>query len=299
MHNDEKYIQQWLQLLQKTLENNFLHSEIICVNDASTDHSVEMVRDFSRQVKGVSISILNMGYYQGLELSMNAGVNLAIGDFVFEFDGVIPDFTEETIMAVYRRALQGFDIVSASPKKRKENSSRLFYYLFNTFSHRQYIMGTERFRILSRRVINRIDSTNKVVPYRKAIYANCGLPTDLYYYEPSENIAITRDTQEKKYRMRLGMDALLLFTDAGYRFSMLLTGFMMLMTLFMACYAVVTYLISVPVPGWTTTILFLSFAFFGVFGGLTIVIKYLQIITSLTFKRKRYSFESIEKLTNE
>lgn len=73
--------------------------------------------------------------------------------------------------------------------------------------------------------------------------------------------------------------------------------FMMLMTVFMIIYSVVVYLTSNPVAGWTTTILFLSVTFFGLFGILTIIIKYLQILVDLVFKRKRYSFESIEKLT--
>ena len=44
-------------------------------------------------------------------------------------------------------------------------------------------------------------------------------------------------------------------------------------------------------------ILFLSMAFFGLFGILTIIVKYLQLLISLNFKRKQYCFESIEKLT--
>ena len=72
---------------------------------------------------------------------------------------------------------------------------------------------------------------------------------------------------------------------------------MMLMTIFMIVYSIVIYVMSTPAAGWTTTILFLSVAFFGIFGVLTIIIKYLQILLDLVFKRKRYSFESIEKLT--
>ena len=62
-------------------------------------------------------------------------------------------------------------------------------------------------------------------------------------------------------------------------------------------YSAVIYATSNPVAGWTTTILFLSVAFFGLFGILTIVVKYLQLLVDLVFKRKHYSFESIEKLT--
>ena len=76
-----------------------------------------------------------------------------------------------------------------------------------------------------------------------------------------------------------------------------MTVFMMIVSVFMVLYSVVVYLTANPVVGWTTTILFLSVAFFGLFGILTIIIKYLQLLVDLVFKRKQYSFENIEKLT--
>lgn len=76
-----------------------------------------------------------------------------------------------------------------------------------------------------------------------------------------------------------------------------MTILMMCISVFMIVYSVVIYATSNPVAGWTTTILFLSVALFGLFGILTIVIKYLQLLVDLVFKRKQYNFESIEKLT--
>ena len=93
------------------------------------------------------------------------------------------------------------------------------------------------------------------------------------------------------------MDSLIMFTGMGYRFSKAMTILMMAVSLFMVVYSVVIYLTSNPIEGWTTTSLFLSVAFFGLFGILTVIIKYLQLIIDLVFKRKHYSFESIEKLT--
>ena len=111
------------------------------------------------------------------------------------------------------------------------------------------------------------------------------------------NIAFEEDVREKKYRSNLAANSLLLFTDIGYRFAKFMTVFMMIVSVFMVFYSVVVYLTANPVVGWTTTILFLSVAFFGLFGILTIIIKYLQLLVDLVFKRKQYSFESIEKLT--
>ena len=298
-HNAEKRIDEFLKTVVNVMEENFEHSEIICVNDCSNDESVEHIKKISIQAKSTSISVLNMSYYHGLEMAMNAGVDLAIGDFVFEFDTTVLDFDKSEIMKVYRKSLEGFDIVSASPNRKQRLSSRAFYHVFERFTNLSHKLYTETFRILSRRVINRISSMNKTVPYRKAIYANCGLKTENIVYtltNVNKDIAAS-DRSEKKYRGRLAVDSLLLFTEVGYRFSITMTVLMMLMTIFMIVYSIVIYVMSTPAAGWTTTILFLSVAFFGIFGVLTIIIKYLQILLDLVFKRKRYSFESIEKLT--
>ena len=102
---------------------------------------------------------------------------------------------------------------------------------------------------------------------------------------------------ERHYRRNLGIDVLLLYTQLGYRFSIGMTAVMIFTAVFMIAYSFIVYLFGNPVEGWTTTVLFLSFAFFGLFGLITIIIKYLQILVDLVFRRKRYSFESLEKLT--
>lgn len=297
VHNAEDRIERFLDMVVEVMERNFEHSEIICVNDSSEDGSLSIIRKVSKAAEKTSISVVNMSYYHGLELAMDAGMDLAIGDFVFEFDNTVADFNSSVIMEIYRHSLKGYDIVSASPNRKERLSSRLFYRIFAKFAVVSYRMNTESFRVLSRRVINRVSSMNKTAPYRKALYANCGLKTDCIRYEVTGEWSKARDRKEQRYRMDLAADALILFTEVGYRFSMTMTVVMMLMSIFMTVYSLVTYFVIHPVEGWTTTILFLSVAFFGLFGILTIIVKYLQLLVDMVFKRKHYSFESIEKLT--
>ena len=296
VHNAESRIGGFLQMVMDVMEANFEHSEIICVNDSSDDESEKRIKEVSLSAKSTSITILNMSYFHGVELAMNAGVDLAIGDFVFEFDTTVPDYDKSEIMKVYRRALEGYDIVSAAPDRKEKLSSKIFYAVFDRFTNLSYQLSTESFRVLSRRVINRISSMNKTVPYRKAVYASCGLRTDTLVYHASAS-HIATDKKEQKYRRALAVDSLILFTELGYRFAVTMTAMMMFISVFVVAYSVITYLVANPVAGWTTTILFLSVAFFGLFAILTIIIKYLQLLIELVFKRKRYSFESIEKLT--
>lgn len=297
VHNAEERIGSFLKNIILVLDENFENSEVICVNDSSDDDGVEVIRRVCEEADNTSISVVNMSYFHGLELAMNAGMDLAIGDYVFEFDNTVLDFEPNVIMQIYRRSLEGYDIVSASPERSEKSSSRMFYKMFERFSDKSGKMCTESFRILSRRVINRISATSKSILYRKALYANCGLKTDNVKYPVTCKENLKTDKKEKKYRSSLAVDSLILYTGFGYRFSMTMTFLMMVISLCVIAYTIITYFMANPVEGWTTTILLISFCFFSLFGILTIIIKYLQLIINMVFKRKHYSYESIEKMT--
>ena len=297
VHNNELLISDFFRTITTVLEQNFEKSEVICVNDFSNDNSVEKIKEVSKEFSKTCISILNMSYFHGVEVAMTAGVDLAIGDFVFEFDSTVLDFDKEEIMNIYHKSLEGFDIVSASPNKTKRKSSRLFYSVFNRFSGLNYKMTTERFRILSRRVINRISAMNKTMPYRKPVYAACGLKSTNLVYKVTANIKEEEDSFIKNYRKLLAEDSFIIFTDLGYRISRMITSFLLFFTVAVGINSFVYKIIRNPVPGWTSTILFLSVSMFFMFMILTIILKYLQILVNLVLKKTRYNFESIEKLT--
>ena len=297
VHNCESRIKSFLQTVYGQLREHFVKFEIICVDDGSEDGSQEAIRQVSEEFADTTVTILKMSYFQGLELAMNAGMDLAIGDFVYEFDSTIMDYDASLIFAIYQKSLEGYDIVSASSDEKNSPLSSLFYKLFNQFSFYDYKMQTESFRILSRRAINRSGSLHKTIPYRKAVYANCGLEHSCVHYTCIGASKRSLGKKEKEYRRNLAVDSLILFTDAGYRISVLMTGIMMLAAVFTAVYTVAIFALGNPVEGWTTTMLFLSFAFFGLFAVLSIVIKYLSILTNLTFKKQQYRFSGIEKIT--
>lgn len=297
VHNAEEHIREFLRNIIGLLRDNFEHSEIICVNDFSTDDSVKKIKEIANEASPVVLSVLNMSYFHGVEVAMNAGVDLSIGDFVLEIDSTLQDYKTEEIMNVYRKVLEGYDIVSAVPNKRKKFSSKLFYWAYEKFSDDGKKLCTESFRVLSRRAINRVGQMSKTVPYRKGLYSNCGLKTHHIQYECVDCLNKKTAKKPKKYRNRLALDTLLLFTNVGFVFSKLMTTLMMIVSVAMAAYTILVFTLGQPVAGWTTTILFLSIAFLSLFAILTIIVKYLQMLVDLTFKRTKYSFEDIQKLT--
>lgn len=273
------------------LDNNFKLYEIICVFDGKMDTS-----EFDERINDVQhISFIHMGIKQGIEASMKAGMNLAIGDYVIEFDSTYKDFNDSLIMDLYRKSLEGFDVVSAKiPKKNTTLESRLFYKIFNSFSKLGAEISTERFRIISRRAINKAESYSKTIPYRKVIYLACGLKVTGIYYTP---IAQTNKSKQKdSFRKETAIDTLLLFTDIAYKVSMILSILMAILMLFFLGYTCYIYFGKYnPVEGWSPIMGILTTGFLGVFVMMTFLIKYMQILIKINFKNKEYLVESVEK----
>lgn len=291
-YNDANTIGNFIENLDKTLACNFLKYEIIVVNDSSTDESVNIVREYAAHKRGKVITVLNMSHYQGLEASMNAGIDLSIGDFVYEFDFAYADFDWDMLMQIYRHSLKGFDVVSARIEGAPRLISKIYYKIFNKYANLQHKIGMETFRILSRRAINRIHSITETIPFRKAAYANCGLAIDCLEYKPVSKVVRKKHAD----RVEVALDSLILFTDVAYRVTLSLAIIMAITTIAVAFYALWTKFFGSPVEGWSTTIIFMAFGFFGFFTILAMIIKYLQTLVSLAFRKKEYLFESIEKL---
>ncbi len=295
LYNDEKTVGNFLLTVNNLLKENFEKYEIVCVNDCSTDNTVKAVENFCEANSVKSLTVINTSFFQGVESRMVAGVDISIGDFVFEFDSTVVDYDRDMIMSVYRKSLEGNDVVFAIPGGVSKFTSKLFYGLFNRFSDMQYKIKTQRFSIISRRGINRVKSMGVKTVYRKAVYASCGLPVTDYDYAPVNNVK-GADNQ-KTVKQELALNSLILFTDIGYKISITLSVIMAIVLMAVGVYTVVIFLSANPVAGWTTTMGVLSFGFFGLFVLMAFVLKYLSLILNLVFTKKQYVVESIRKIT--
>lgn len=296
LHRDEKNAVPFFEMLAKILETNFKRSEIICVNDGMSDEYLDKLRSAQGKFENINVTIVNMGYSHGLEAAMNAGIDLSIGDFVFEFDSCYMDFAPDIIMQIYRKSLEGYDIVSAvPPAKNSKFSSKFFYKVYNKFSESDYDLCTDRFSIISRRAVNRVTTYSKTIPYRKAIYTSSGLRVEKFEYIPLENTKgyIYPDIENTNK----AIDSLILFTNVAYKVALTFSGIMLLFMMCAAIYTVVAYFgFSKPVDGWAPLMGLISVGFFAVFLLITIMMKYLDVILRLIFKNQKYLVSSVEKL---
>ena len=295
LYNNEREVGSFLKTVNDLLKKIFEKYEIVCVNDCSTDNTVKAVENFCEENSVKSLTVINTSFFQGVECAMVAGLDISIGDFVFEFDSPVVDYDADMIMSVYRKSLEGNDIVFAVPQGVSRFTSKLFYNLFNRFSDMQYKIKTQRFSIISRRGINRVKSMGVKTVYRKAVYASCGLPVADFEYRP---LAVDKiGDSQKAVKQELALNSLILFTDIGYKISVTLSVLMALILMLAGIYTVTIFFSANPVEGWTTTMLVISVGFFGLFVLFAFVLKYLSMILNLVFTRKQYVVESIRKIT--
>ena len=273
LHNDGARAVTFLRQLTTVLDATFEQYELVAVDDACTDDTIPALRQWAKDLEK-PLTVLHMSLHQGLELAMNAGLDAAIGDYVYEFDSCEAPYAMDLVVKAYRTALSGSDIVSVCPRHTK-GSSRMFYRVFNANSNSAYQLRTDAFRLVSRRAINRVHAISENLPYRKAAYATSGLRMEVLTFPG------TAGSSEEK-RFDLAVDSLALYTDAAYKMSLGVAVLMMAVAVAELIYTLAVYLGGGhPVEGWTTTMFVLCLGFAGVFGILAIVIKYLSLLVEL------------------
>ncbi len=277
----------FFERLYALLDEHFCQFELIAVNESSGMNPAKELRAWGK-TREKPLTIINMSLLQMHEQCMNAGLDCAIGDYVFEFDDARMPYDPQLLWKAYTLAQEGNDIVSVCPS-RERWTSRLFYRIFNRYSNASYPLRTNAFHLVTRRALNRVHSINENLPYRKAAYAACGLKMATLEFEGS-------CVGKRKDRFSLATDSLVLYTDFGYKFSVGFTALMLATALIELIYTLVIWLTGHPIAGWTTTMFVITFGMTGLFAVLAILLKYMTLLLRIGFKKQSYLVESIEKM---
>ena len=134
LHNDGAQAVRFFKALNAVLDRHFEQYELVAVDDACADDTIPTLRDWAKALEK-PLTILHLSLHQGRETAMNAGLDAAIGDYVYEFDSTQTPYPIELVFEAYRAAMAGSDIVSVCPRSTA-GSSKMFYRVFNGNSHR-------------------------------------------------------------------------------------------------------------------------------------------------------------------
>ncbi|SMC39091.1 dolichol-phosphate mannosyltransferase [Oscillospiraceae bacterium] len=241
--------------LKTTLEEITEDYEIILVNDCCPQGSwfeIEKLCQIDDKVVGIELS-RNFGQARAI----TAGVDYSTGDWVVVMDCDLQDRPEE-IKKLYDKAQEGYDVVFAKRKDRKDTGfkkfvSRCFYKIYTVLSDEAYSYEYNNFSICNRKVI---DSFCKLREYHRdyAMYiywlgfhqAEIDIETD-----PRKE---GKSSYNLKRKIRLAEDLLTSQSDRLLRFTAHVGFGLTALSILFILFLVIQYFVADIDAGWTSII---------------------------------------------
>ena len=277
--NNQETIKNFLMYVDIYFSKAFLAYEYVIVNNSSEDKSISIIKEIKNLVGG-KITIVNLSGRHTKDNAMAAGQDIAIGDYVFEFDEPVVDFSTEDLEKVYKKSLEGYDVVSASNKRKLSILSKFYNKVISALQLKKKPVKSESLRVISRRAINRVYKEKNSFIYRKLAYEKSGFDTFHYYYEGKK----VNQNNNECLSMKLSVRMSILFKYTNFT-TKYIVGLSILFIVFLG--------ISIVRESLWIILLFLIF---GVLLSLVISLKFLSDIYNEVIKKPLYIFKSVDRL---
>lgn len=229
--------------------------EIILVNDASPDNSWEEIVkqcESNPKVKGINLS-RNFGQHYAI----TAGLRYAKGDWVVVMDCDLQDRPEE-IPNLYRKAMEGYDIVYARRVTRKDKffkrqSSSMFYKVYNWLSGLDVDKTIANFGIYKQCVIEEFNKMPERTRSFPSLVKYLGFKDTAIEVEHAER-AEGKSSYNFFKLFKLGFDVIVSNSNKPLRMAVGVGFGMSVISFLLALYNVIAKWIGIiQVPGYTTT----------------------------------------------
>lgn len=267
-YNEAPVIAQTHARLAETLEQlrkeRGIVSEVIYVNDGSTDRTLDLLYSIADRSESVKVIALSRNF--GHQIAVTAGLDHAEGDAVVIIDADLQD-PPELIDDMVARWLDGYKIVYAQRAQREGETrfklwtAHLFYLFLNRMSDIDIPRDTGDFRLIDRDVVLALRRMPERARFLRGMiswvgYASIALP---YVRAP-------RAAGESKYpfvkMMRFALDGILSFSIRPLRLAVWLGVTCAGLALAGIVYAIgMRLLTDIWVSGWT--LLFIAVLFMG------------------------------------
>jgi glycosyltransferase involved in cell wall biosynthesis len=151
--------------------------EYICVNDGSTDQTLDLLR--KQIVMRPGARIVNLSRNFGKEAALSAGMSYARGEAVIVMDADLQD-PPELIPLFLEKWREGYEVVYGVRSSRradtflKRSTARLFYKFFNRISETKLPDGAGDFRLLDRKPVDAMLSLPERNRFSKGLFSWIG-----------------------------------------------------------------------------------------------------------------------------
>jgi dolichol-phosphate mannosyltransferase len=199
------------------------------VNKITDDYEIILVDDFSPDISWLKIKELALtnSRIKGIQLSRNFGQHYAItagldhaeGDWVVVMDCDLQDVPEE-IEKLYKKALEGFDIVLARRSNRKDKFfqkafSFLFYRVLNYLTGLKHDEKVANFGLYNIKVIKSVVSMRENVRYFPIMIKWVGYKTG--FVDVQHDLRDGKTSYVLKKRINIALDVILSYSDKPLR----------------------------------------------------------------------------------
>jgi dolichol-phosphate mannosyltransferase len=236
-------------------------AEIIIVDDGSTDSSSIVLRERAKSDSRYRYIGLTRNF--GHQIAITAGLDAARGDAVIVMDADLQD-PPEVVERMIARWKDGFDVVYARRVSRdsenafKRLTSSLFYRVLRRMSSVDIPQDVGDFRLVDRRVLDMFRAMPEQDRFVRGMFAWLGFrQASVDFHRPARAAGTTKYPLWKM--ARLAVNGLIGFSDAPLRAAIWLGLAVSAFAMVFGLYAIARYLESAVIPGWTSTIVIVSF----------------------------------------
>jgi glycosyltransferase involved in cell wall biosynthesis len=259
--NEEELIEQLYERTLSSLRSITDDFEIICVDDGSTDSSLQKLIKCHQQDKRFKVLSLSRNF--GHQAALLAGLSFAKGDCIAMIDGDLQD-PPELLSEFYKKIQEGYQVVYAVRKKRKEGPIKrlaywLFYRIMGSISKVSIAFDSGDFSMITREVMEQILKIPEQSLFLRGSRSWVGFKQIGIQYE-REKRAAGRPKYNFKMLFNLAYNGIFSFSDFPIKFLWKL-GF--ITALLSAIYILIIFIKKIfygTVPeGFTTLILAIIF----------------------------------------
>jgi glycosyltransferase involved in cell wall biosynthesis len=190
--NEEKVLQEFHRRLSNVLESVSGKTEIVYVNDGSTDSTLKLMK--SLREKDHKIAIIDLSRNFGKEIALSAGLDYARGEAVVVIDADLQD-PPELITELIKHWMEGYDVVFAKRTLRegetvlKKTTASIFYRLLRSISSIKIPEDSGDFRLLSRRAVDSLKLLKEQHRFMKGLFTWIGYPQKAVTYHRDSRYA--------------------------------------------------------------------------------------------------------------
>lgn len=194
VHNEQEVLQEFHSRLSKVLDALDLDSQIIYINDGSTDCSLELIEEIL--ISDSRTTVVDLSRNFGKEIALTAGLDHADSDAVILIDADLQD-PPELIPCLIQQWQAGYDVVYAKRTSRsgessiKKTTAYLFYRLMQKISRVAIPEDTGDYRLLSRRAVEALGQIREQHRFMKGLFSWIGFPQTAVLYERAPRFAGT------------------------------------------------------------------------------------------------------------